>query len=83
MQRIIMQLSGEFTKWIILANVIGWPIVYYGMSIWLENFAYRIDMSIMPFMQGAVLIFILAMFIICFRAIKAATVNPVQSLRHD
>ena len=42
---IVMILSKEFTKWVILANIIAWPIAYYIMNNWLRNFAYRVDIN--------------------------------------
>lgn len=81
--KVIAMLFGEFTRWVLLANIIAWPIAYYFMNKWLQNFAYRINVSWRVFfMAGSIALFI-ALLTICFQAIKAATANPVESLRYE
>jgi putative ABC transport system permease protein len=81
--RIIFAYSKEFTKWVILANVIAWPIAYYVMNKWLENFAYRMSISLWTFVLAAVLALLIALITITFQVIRAALANPVDSLRHE
>lgn len=80
---IVFMLSKEFAKWILVANIIAWPIAYYAMSRWLQNFAYRIGISLWIFILSAALALFIALFTISFQAIKAAVINPVESLKYE
>jgi putative ABC transport system permease protein len=80
---IVFLLSKEFTKWIIIANVIAWPVAYYFMSNWLNSFAYRIDVSIWYFLFAGGIAVVVALVTIGIHAIKAATANPIESLRYE
>jgi len=73
----------SFMKWIIIANIIAWPIAYYAMNKWLTGFAYRIDMTIFPFLLSGILALIIAMVTVSFQSIKAARANPVESLKYE
>ncbi|MBD3414250.1 MAG: FtsX-like permease family protein [Candidatus Aminicenantes bacterium] len=76
-------LSSEFTKWIFLSNLIAWPVAYYFMSKWLENFAYRIQISTFTFILSALIAFVIALLTVSFQAVKTALSNPVDSLRYE
>ena len=80
---IVILLSKEFTKWVILANIIAWPVAYLVMNNWLQNFAYRISIGWSVFIFSAVIALIIAIATVCSHAIKAATANPVESLRYE
>jgi putative ABC transport system permease protein len=80
---IVLMLSREFTKWVVIANVIAWPIAYFVMSQWLQNFAYRTTMGLWIFILSALLALFLALTTVSFQATKAATANPVDSLRYE
>jgi len=80
---ITAMLSKEFTKWVLLANVIAWPPAYYLMNKWLQNFAYRIELSILPFVISGCLVLGIALITISNQTIKAANANPVDSLRYE
>jgi len=80
---LISLLSGEFTKWVLLANIIACPVAYYLMNKWLQNFAYRIDMSLWFFVLAGGIALAIALATVSFQAIKAATANPVESLRYE
>ena len=80
---IIFTLTGEFLKWIALANIIAWPLAWYAMNKWLENFAYHTEMSWWMFILAGGISLVIAMGTVSFLAIKAATVNPVESLRYE
>jgi len=81
--QIAMMLSHEFTKWVVIANVIAFPVAYFVMSRWLQNFAYRTTLSLWVFILSALLGFVLAILTVSFQAFKAATANPVDSLRYE
>jgi putative ABC transport system permease protein len=80
---IVILLSKEFTKWVILANIIAWPVAYLIMNNWLQNFAYRISIGWNVFILSAVIALIIAIATVSSQAIKAATANPVESLRYE
>ena len=80
---IIWILSGEFTKWLLVANFIAFPIAYYSMSKWLQSFAYRINISLGIFILSTSLTLFIAIITISYQSIKAATANPVDSLRYE
>lgn len=81
--RIIISLSGDFTKWVLIANLIAWPVAYYAMHKWLQTFAYRIDMGIGIFVFSGLTALCIALLTISFQTIKAAIANPVDSLRYE
>ncbi|MFQ5824980.1 MAG: ABC transporter permease [bacterium] len=80
---IVLLLSKEFTKWVLVSNIIAWPVAYYAMNKWLQNFAYRIDIGLMTFLTAGMLALVIASVTVCYQAIKAATANPVNSLRYE
>ncbi len=81
--RIIWLLSAEFTKWVLLANIIAWPVAYYAMNKWLEGFAYRTQIVVWPFILGAVFAFAIALVTVSYQAVKSALTDPVESLRYE
>ena len=81
--RIIFLLSTGFTKWIIFANLISWPIAYYAMYRWLQNFAYRININIWIFILSGTIALFIALLTVSYQTVKAATANPVDSLRYE
>ena len=76
-------LSTEFTAAIILANLIVWPVAYYLMKKWLANFAYRIDLGIGLFVLSALLALTVALITVGWHSLKAATADPIKSLRYE
>ena len=82
-RNIIVMLSSEFTKWILLANIIAWPTAYYAMDLWLQNFAYKIEISLWTFALAGCIGLLIALVVIGFQAIKTAMTNPVESLRYE
>jgi putative ABC transport system permease protein len=80
---VFVLLSKEFTKWVFIANVVAWPLAYYMMTKWLQNFAYRIGLGLWPFVLAAVLAFAIALITVSYQSIKAALMNPVDSLRYE
>jgi putative ABC transport system permease protein len=80
---VVFLLSKEFTKWIALTNLFAWPLAYYAMSKWLQNFAYRIDIGIDAFIFSALLVLIIALVTVSYQSIKTAFSNPVDSLRYE
>jgi putative ABC transport system permease protein len=80
---VVMLLTREFTKWVILANVVAWPIAYFAMTRWLQNFAYRISTEVWVFVVAGLIALVIALFTVSAKAIKAAVSNPADSLRYE
>jgi putative ABC transport system permease protein len=80
---IISMLSKDFIKWILTTNLIAWPVAYYFMNKWLQDFAYRIEMSWWMFALAGGIALVIALITVSWQAIKAATANPVESLRYE
>jgi ABC-type antimicrobial peptide transport system permease subunit len=76
-------LSKEFSRWVLLANIVAWPVAYYVMHKWLQNFAYRTDISVVLFLLAGVLSLVIAALPVGYQALKAATSNPVDALRYE
>lgn len=76
-------LSQDFLKLVCLAIVIAAPVAYYGMSLWLQDFAYRIEIEWWMFVLAGVLAVGIAFLTIGFQSVKAALANPVSSLRSE
>jgi len=73
----------ELTRWILIANIIAWPVAYFVMSQWLQNFAYRVGLSVWIFILSGLAAFGIALLTVSYKSIKAATANPVDSLRYE
>lgn len=80
---IIMMLSKDFLKLIFIAVLLATPISWYIMNEWLQEFAYREPISWIVFAIAGIGAFIIAIIAIGYQAIKAATANPVKSLRNE
>jgi len=80
---IVSYLIAEFLKLLIIANFLAWPAAYISMNYWLQNFPYRIDIQISVFIIAGALAFFIATLTVFYQAIKAATANPVESLRYE
>ncbi len=80
---ITIMLSREFTNWVLVANVIAWPLGYYIMTNWLKDFAYRVDIGLWTFVASGAAALVIALLTVSSHAIKIATANPVDSLRHE
>ena len=80
---VILLLAKEFIVLVISANIIAWPIAWFVMNQWLQNFAYRIDLTLWPFLLAGLLALVIALFTVSWQVIHVATANPVESLRYE
>ncbi len=80
---IVFLFSKEFAKWALLANAIAWPVSYFVMRKWMQSFAYRIPLAWEIFVLSAGLALMIALLTVSYQAVKAATSNPVDSLRYE
>jgi putative ABC transport system permease protein len=80
---IMILLNKDFIKWVLIANLIAWPLAYYVMNKWLQSFAYRISLNIWMFLPAAAVALVIALLTVSYQSIKAAISNPVDSLRYE
>ncbi|MFC2136791.1 ABC transporter permease [Bacteroidota bacterium] len=80
---IILKLSKEFTIWIVISYIIACPVAYYFMHKWLQNFAYRTNISIWVFVIAGILSLIIALLTVSWQSWKAANKNPIEALRYE
>jgi putative ABC transport system permease protein len=80
---ITVLLTKQFAKWVLISNVIAWPLAYYLLNRWLENFIYRITLGPFPFIISGTVALSIAILTVCFLTIKAAVSNPIESLRYE
>ena len=76
-------LSKDFLILVIVSNVIAWPTAYYFMNKWLQDFAYRSEIGWWVFILAGIIALLISLVTVSFQAIKAATANPVESLRYE
>ena len=82
-QNILYLLSGEFLMWVIISNVISWPISWYIMNRWLQNFAYHTRIPIWSMAISLLISLLIATISVSYQTIKAARMNPANSLRYE
>jgi putative ABC transport system permease protein len=82
-KNIIVMLVKDFTKWVLLANLIAWPVAWLAMNRWLQDFTYRINIRWWMFVLSGTLALMIALLTVSWQAIRAATANPVEALRYE
>ena len=80
---ILALLSVDFTRWVLLANIIAWPLIWLAMKRWLEDFAYRVDIPLWIFPVAGIIAFLIAVATVSYHALKASRQNPSMSLRYE
>ena len=80
---IIGLLSKDFLLLVVISALIAFPLAWWGMHKWLQDFAYRINIGWWTFLVAGVVALLIALITISFQAIKAAITNPVRSLRTE
>ena len=80
---IIFLFSRDTLKFVLISCLISWPIVYFVMNRWLQNFAYRTVISMDVFIVSAILALIVSLATVGLRSVRAASANPVDSLRYE
>ncbi len=82
-REILHLLYKEVFMLLIISTVISWPLSYYLMKLWLQKFAFRIEISIFPFIAASIIALIIAVLTTSFQASKAANANPALTLRDE
>jgi putative ABC transport system permease protein len=80
---ILILLCRRFFLLVAIANVLAWPIAFYAMNKWLQNFPYPVKIGIGTFVMTSIFAFVIALFTVGFQSIKAARANPIDSLRYE
>lgn len=80
---IVLLLAREFNKWVLAANVIAWPLAFFMMKNWLQDFAYRIDQGVFTYLLAAMLTLVVAILTVSYQSVRAAIKNPAESLRYE
>jgi putative ABC transport system permease protein len=80
---IILMLSASFTRLVLIAIVLAVPVVYFGMSRWLETFPYHTTIGVLTFAFAGLLALLIAFATVSYQSVKAALANPVNSLRYE
>jgi putative ABC transport system permease protein len=80
---VVLMLSKDFVKWVIIANVLAWPAAYYAMNNWLQDFAYKVDITIYVMVLSGLLAVFIALLTVSWQAFRAARTNPVNTIRYE
>ena len=80
---ILFMLTNDFGKLVIIGTILAWPIAYFAMRNWLEDFAYRIGIGIENFILATAFAILIALVAIGYQSIKAALENPVKSIKYE
>ena len=80
---ILAMFTNDFTKLVLIANVFAWPITYYFMNKWLQEFVYRININLYVLVIAGGTALLIALTTVSIQAIKAAVANPVEALRYE
>jgi putative ABC transport system permease protein len=80
---IVLLISKEFVLLVLCANLIAWPIAYYIINRWLQNYAFHANLSLLLFFVAGILTIIIALLSVSFQAFKAAAVKPANSLKYE
>lgn len=80
---ILLLLTREFSKLVLIASLIAWPLAYFIMNNWLQNFVSRTSIKLETLVISAVLALGIALLTVSYQSIRAAAANPVDSLRYE
>jgi putative ABC transport system permease protein len=82
-KEVMTLLNRDFVKWVVIAFVVATPVAWYAMHKWLENFAYKTELSWWIFALAGMLALGIALLTVSWQSWKAATRNPVEALRYE
>jgi putative ABC transport system permease protein len=80
---IVIRLCRELVKFIVIANVIAWPVTYFALNRWLQQFPYRGSISFSTFVWSTILVVVVGLVTVSYQAVKAAGTNPVDALKYE
>jgi putative ABC transport system permease protein len=79
--QILFLFLSEFSRWVIISNIVAWPLSYFAMKYWLQNFTYRIDFPFWTFIISLLLSLCIAVITVSWQSLKASRMNPAASIR--
>jgi putative ABC transport system permease protein len=82
-QNIVLLITKDFTKLVCISIFIGLPLAYFVMDKWLENFAYKTPIGIQPFVASAIICILIALGTAGYQAVRAALLDPAETLRNE
>ena len=80
---VYFMISKDFLIWIVIANIVAWPLAYYLAHEWLQEFAYHIPLGVGFFLIGGSISLGIAALVMSYQVMRAATANPVEALRYE
>jgi putative ABC transport system permease protein len=80
---IVFMLTRQFSYWVLLANIIAWPLAFYFLDRWLSNFFYRIAMPYWVFISAGILALMMALITVSYKAYRAATSDPLNAIKYE
>jgi len=80
---LVKMLNGSFLIMVFIANLVAWPLAYLFVSKWLSGFAYRIDISIWPFVLAMIISMAITLITVSIRSYKAAVANTIDALKYE
>jgi len=83
MSGIVLLLTREYSKWVIAANLIAWPLSYFILNRWLQQFPYRTNIKFWIFLGTGLVTLGIAVLTVSYQSIRAALSNPADSLRNE
>ncbi|HWA32891.1 MAG TPA: ABC transporter permease [Cyclobacteriaceae bacterium] len=82
-KQVVLLLSREFAVWVLISNLLAWPVAWLVMNDWLDNFAFHTEMPVSYFFVAGAVTFFIASITVGFHAVRAARVNPVESIKYE
>ena len=79
--QILMLFLKQFSKWVLISNVLAWPLAYLAMKYWLQNFTYRVEFPFWTFIISLLLSLTIAVISVSWQSLKASRMNPAASIR--
>ncbi|PSR55348.1 ABC transporter permease [Adhaeribacter arboris] len=80
---VVALLSQDFLKLVLLANILAWPLAWWAMHKWLQDFTYRVELNALIFVVAGIIALLIAIVTVSFQALKVAVANPVNALRDE
>ncbi len=80
---VVFLLTKDFARWVLIANLIAWPITYFAMNLWMQDFAYKTNMNPFLFLAAGAVALIIAILTVSFHTVKTANADPVKALKYE
>ncbi|KPL16028.1 MAG: hypothetical protein AMS26_06185 [Bacteroides sp. SM23_62] len=80
---VVLLLSGKFSRWVLLANILAWPVAYLIVREYMQMYAYKINLPVWIFFLSAAGVYVIALLTISLQSYKAGITNPGDALRYE